>query len=131
MNSVAKGLSLNSHATKCALMYGIPQAVVSRAEHVRYGYFTACIWSWYRKAFLDELLTPLTPITSKLDTCISASELLSRHELGQLLDEDLTDAEKAELEEAEAVCRAFVAWDLDEDVSGVKDCLSDILGVVE
>ena len=33
--SVAKGLSLNSHATKCALMYGIPKAIVERAEHVR------------------------------------------------------------------------------------------------
>jgi len=54
---------------------------------------------------------------------------MARHELGQLLDEDLTDSEKTELEEAEAVCRAFVAWDLSNDVTDVKDRLAKILDI--
>jgi hypothetical protein len=55
------------------------------------------------------------------------SVLMAHHELGQLLDEDLTDSEKTELEEAEAVCRTFVAWDLSNDVTDVKDRLAKIL----
>ena len=45
------------------------------------------------------------------------------------LDEDLTDSEKTELEEAEEVCRAFVAWDLSNDVTDVKDRLAKILDI--
>ena len=51
------------------------------------------------------------------------------HELGQLLDEDLTEVEKTELEEAETVCRTFVAWDLDKDVTSVKDRLAKVLDI--
>lgn len=54
---------------------------------------------------------------------------MSQHELGQLLDEDLTDAEQRELEEAEMVCRAFVDWDLGKDVTEVKGRLAKVLGV--
>jgi DNA mismatch repair protein MSH5 len=57
------------------------------------------------------------------------SELMACHELGQLLDEDLTEAEKTELEEAEAVCRTFVAWDLAKDVTNVKDRLAEALDI--
>lgn len=57
------------------------------------------------------------------------SELMACHELGQLLDEDLTEAEKTELEEAEAVCRAFVAWNLDKDATNVKDRLAKVLDI--
>ena len=36
MFRVAEGLSMaSSHATKCALLYGIPRRVVARAEYVR------------------------------------------------------------------------------------------------
>lgn len=60
---------------------------------------------------------------------VSHSELLSHHELGQLLDEDLTDAEQKDLEDAESVCRAFLAWDLLQDVTEVKDRLARVLGL--
>jgi DNA mismatch repair protein MSH5 len=71
---VAEGLSLDSHATKCAEICGLPTRIVERAQHVIH--------------------------------------LLSTHELGQLLDEDMSEAERLELEEAEVVCRRFLAWDL-------------------
>lgn len=66
-----------------------------------------------------------------LDICDHPSELLSRHELGQLLDEGMTDAERIELEEAETVCRAFLAWDLDKDATNVKHHLTNVLGVAQ
>ncbi|KAI0076331.1 hypothetical protein K474DRAFT_1708271 [Panus rudis PR-1116 ss-1] len=59
------------------------------------------------------------------------SFLLSSHELGQLLDEEMNEDERAELAEAEEVCKQFLAWDLqtepevDEDV---KEKLGEILG---
>lgn len=61
------------------------------------------------------------------------SELLVRHEVCQLLDEDMTDEERNELEEAEEVCRRFLAWDLTpgRDISrqsSVREALTEILG---
>ena len=50
-----------------------------------------------------------------------ASQLLSRHELGRLLDEEMTEKERQELEEAEAVCRRFLAWDLKADEENIED----------
>ncbi|KAF8297748.1 hypothetical protein DL93DRAFT_760795 [Clavulina sp. PMI_390] len=89
---VAKGLSLNSYASKCALMYGMPPAVVARAEYI--------------------------------------SELFLRQEFGQLLDEGMTGEEQKELDEAEAVCRGFVAWDPNKWNQGedVKEALGKVLG---
>ncbi|PPR05412.1 hypothetical protein CVT24_008026 [Panaeolus cyanescens] len=40
------------------------------------------------------------------------SSLLVKHEIGRLLDEDMTQEERQALEDAEAVCRRFLAWDL-------------------
>ncbi|OCH92840.1 hypothetical protein OBBRIDRAFT_725988 [Obba rivulosa] len=61
------------------------------------------------------------------------SQLLSSHELGRLLDEEMTEEERKELEQAEDVCKKFLAWDLDrqlEDREGksVKEVLAVILG---
>ncbi|KAH8104687.1 DNA mismatch repair protein MutS [Cristinia sonorae] len=59
------------------------------------------------------------------------SHLLSRHEIGQLLDEEMDEAERAELGQAEDVCRRFLAWDLTrkgDDEVDVKTRLADILG---
>ncbi|PCH37347.1 hypothetical protein WOLCODRAFT_167438 [Wolfiporia cocos MD-104 SS10] len=61
------------------------------------------------------------------------SKLLSTHELGQLLDEEMREDERKDLEDAEDVCRRFLAWDLTgdrdngrrEDVRGV---LAEVLG---
>ena len=59
------------------------------------------------------------------------SHLLSRHEIGQLLDEEMDAQERAELAEAEEVVRKFLAWDLNggaEADGGVKTKLAQILG---
>lgn len=34
------------------------------------------------------------------------------HELGQLLDEEMSAEDRAELQAAEEICREFLAWDL-------------------
>jgi DNA mismatch repair protein MSH5 len=34
-NRVAEGLSLDSHAAKCAEIFGVPTRIVQRAQHVR------------------------------------------------------------------------------------------------
>ncbi|KAF9533174.1 DNA mismatch repair protein MutS [Crepidotus variabilis] len=93
---VAEGLSLDSHAAKCAELFGIPSKVVKRAQYI--------------------------------------SKLVSSHELGKLLDEEMLDTERQELEEAESVCRRFLAWKIkqndDEDLGTgeVKRKLAEILG---
>ncbi|KAI0697886.1 DNA mismatch repair protein MutS [Cytidiella melzeri] len=60
------------------------------------------------------------------------SHLLYTHELGQLLDEEMTEQERSDFGEAEEVCRRFLAWDLDggrEDARGpVKEDLSKVVG---
>ncbi|KAG6814232.1 hypothetical protein H0H92_015347 [Tricholoma furcatifolium] len=89
---VAEGLSLDSHAAKCAEMFGIPSRIVQRAQYV--------------------------------------SHLLSTHELRRLLDESMTDEERIDLQDAEAVCRRFLAWDLDsrEQEADAKTMLARCLG---
>jgi len=90
---VAEGLSLDSHASKCAEIFGISQRVVERAQYV--------------------------------------THLLSAHELGQLLDEELTESETDDLKSAEMVCRRFMAWNLGEtqkDSVCAKEKLATCLG---
>jgi hypothetical protein len=42
----------------------------------------------------------------------------------------MTIADRAELEECDAICRRFLAWDMGVDgrVSGVKEKLAEVLG---
>ncbi|KIL63255.1 hypothetical protein M378DRAFT_187097 [Amanita muscaria Koide BX008] len=91
---VAEGLSLESHAAKCAEIFGIPSRVVQRAQYV--------------------------------------SQLISVHDLGRLHDEEMSEEEKTDLGDAEAVCRRFLAWDLEEKdglgEGGVKAKLAEVLG---
>lgn len=54
------------------------------------------------------------------------SHLLSQHEIGQLLDEEMDEQERAELAEAEAVCREFLAWDLAGDTETDGGCDDEI-----
>ena len=42
------------------------------------------------------------------------SNLLSTHQLNRLLDEGMTDSERSDLQDAEAICRRFLQWDLAE-----------------
>ncbi|KAF4590716.1 MutS protein msh5 [Pleurotus pulmonarius] len=60
------------------------------------------------------------------------SELISKHEIVQLLDEEMTEEERGQLEEAEAICRRFIAWDLQaeaEDPSNIHRKLATVLGI--
>ncbi|KAL1682284.1 DNA mismatch repair protein MutS [Schizophyllum commune] len=102
---VAEGLSLNSHAAQCAEIFGLPAEICARAQYVRYG-TVDLTWRFF---FL--------------------LRLISTHELGQLLDEEMSEKERDELEEAEAVCRRFLAWNLgDDDGTEVKVKLAKVLG---
>jgi DNA mismatch repair protein MSH5 len=44
-----------------------------------------------------------------------------------LLDEEMPDSERHELEQAEQVCRAFLEWDLNADGEHVKSRLGQVL----
>ncbi|KAL4267599.1 DNA mismatch repair MutS family protein [Pleurotus pulmonarius] len=60
------------------------------------------------------------------------SELISKHEIVRLLDEEMTEEERGQLEEAEAICRRFIAWDLQaeaEDPSDIHRKLATVLGI--
>ncbi|VDC00678.1 unnamed protein product [Peniophora sp. CBMAI 1063] len=91
---VAPGLSLHSHAGRCAELCGIQPHVVQRAMHV--------------------------------------SRLLAAREIPQLLDESLTEREVQDMEDAEAICRRFLEWDLTveqaDTVDEVKQMLFKVLG---
>lgn len=105
---VAEGLSLDSHAGKCAILCGLPSRVVQRAERVRYA---------------------LNRVHVCAPSNIASSDLISQHELNQLLDEEMGDNERSELKAAEDICRRFLAWQLDErDGKSTKDKLAEILG---
>ena len=63
------------------------------------------------------------------------SNLLSMHELLQLLDEEMSQEEIQDLEDAQEVFRRFLAWDIQKDLeqdevqSGtVKEKLAEVLG---
>lgn len=63
------------------------------------------------------------------------TNLVSRFEILELLDVEMSDADREELERAEQTLRSFLEWDfggdLDEDNEGdVKDRLGEILQVV-
>ena len=63
------------------------------------------------------------------DTWLECSNLISAHDLTRLLDEEMTEKERLDLEDAEAVCRRFLAWDLDADQDeNVKEKLRKCLG---
>ncbi|KAF9783468.1 muts domain V-domain-containing protein [Thelephora terrestris] len=60
------------------------------------------------------------------------SALLAAHELEKLLDEDMTEEELRELEEAEAIGRNFLAWNLDDETAmdrPPKEVVAEILGM--
>lgn len=56
------------------------------------------------------------------------STILSRNEIGVLLDEDMSQEQAEELEVRAAICQRFVSWKMsvDDDV-GVKDRLREVL----
>lgn len=62
------------------------------------------------------------------------SGLLAAHELEKLLDEDMTEEEARELEEAEAIGRKFLAWDLSDEAAidkPPKEFVAEILSMMD
>jgi DNA mismatch repair protein MSH5 len=66
------------------------------------------------------------------------SHLIQSHEVGRLLDEAMSEDDIRELQEAEEVCRRFLAIDLiaaerrkEVIASGVKDMLEGVLGLAD
>lgn len=60
------------------------------------------------------------------------SELLSRNELNLLLDEQMSDKERDELVECEAICQRFMEWDLEglierREFEYVRPLLSEVV----
>ncbi|KAF7981474.1 hypothetical protein HWV62_33515 [Athelia sp. TMB] len=69
-----------------------------------------------------------------VDRARYVTQLLSGHEIGMLLDEDMTPKERDELAEAEAVCRRFLACELGPDTEaegGRKRELAQVLDRAE
>ena len=69
---------------------------------------------------------------TQADQIICISQLLETHNMTQLLDEEMTVDERQDLEDAEEICRRFLAWDIDsqlqEDPDGLKTRLNEVLG---
>ena len=58
------------------------------------------------------------------------SNLISNHEVVQLLDEEMTEEEVKDLLDAEEVCKRFLEWDLDDrEGVEVKEKLRWVLGI--
>jgi hypothetical protein len=77
---------------------------------------------------------PSTRLSTSTDG--AHSRLLQAHEIGRLLDEAMPEADVRELQEAEDVCRRFLAVDLLTDegcadvlASGAREMLERVLGV--
>lgn len=54
------------------------------------------------------------------------------HEIGVLLDEEMTEDERKDLADAEEACRKFLAWNLEDarggPEGGVKEMLRQVMG---
>jgi DNA mismatch repair protein MSH5 len=104
------GLSLESHAARCAELFGVPSHVVQRAQYVTYAIF--------RRLKGDDLIRP------------SGRELLSAHELPKLLDEAILEEEQLDMDLASAVSQRFLEWDLEEEapLGEVREKLTKVIG---
>ncbi|KZT37836.1 hypothetical protein SISSUDRAFT_1114147 [Sistotremastrum suecicum HHB10207 ss-3] len=65
---------------------------------------------------------------SVVNRALHVSDLAGRLELGQLLDETLTEKQATELEECESVCRRFLDWNLESDRDDCMERLITVLG---
>lgn len=105
------GLSLESHAARCAELFGVPAHVVQRAQYV------TC--ALHRKSKDDDLLN------------LAGRELLSAHELPKLLDEAISEEEQLDMDLASAVCQRFLEWDLgteEASLGKIREKLAQVLG---
>ncbi|KAH9889862.1 DNA mismatch repair protein MutS [Cubamyces lactineus] len=104
--------------------------LVPRSDKITYLYKVATGYSLHSHAITcAEIFGVPRRVT---DRARYVSELLHKHEICQLLDEDMSDGERRELEEAEEVCRRFLAWDLSfegrDKGASVREVLTEVLG---
>lgn len=112
------GLSLESHAARCAQLFGVPAHVVQRAQYVTY----------VPSNKVEGRDLTIYEFWSLLPTC---RELLSVHELPKLLDEVISEEEQLDMDLASAVCQRFLEWDLETQEAsfgGVRASLAQVLG---
>jgi hypothetical protein len=77
-------------------------------------------------------VTTLSPSKPAYTERIANSDLISRHEVMQLLDEEMKEDEVKDLLNAEDVCRRFLDWDLDDrEGVDVKRKLRWVLGIAD
>ncbi|KAK4685894.1 DNA mismatch repair protein MSH5, partial [Tremellales sp. Uapishka_1] len=69
--------------------------------------------------------TILQPDT--LDMAYLFSDILSKFEVSRLLDGELTQEDRQELQDAEKLARRFLDWDIDDDAIDVRDSLVSML----
>ena len=115
------GLSLESHAARCAQLFGVPAHVVQRAQYVTYVPYNG----------LKGSILFLTMIHSNLVLLPTRRELLSVHELPKLLDEAISEEEQLDMDLASAVCQRFLEWDLGTQAAqlgDVREKLANVLG---
>jgi DNA mismatch repair protein MSH5 len=60
----------------------------------------------------------------------ATSNQYAAHELGRLLDEEMSEEEKKDLQDTEAICRRFLAWNFQDSQDGVdmNVRLAEVLG---
>jgi len=115
------GLSLESHAARCAQLFGVPAHVVERAQYVTYVPYNRLV----------EGVLFLTMIYSNLVLLPTRRELLSVRELPKLLDEAISEEEQLDMDLASAVCQRFLEWDLETQEASfgeVRARLAQVLG---
>lgn len=88
-----------------------------------------------RASQIRKVRTKLQRLTD-LQLYHTASHLLASHDLEALLDEGMADEEVADLENAEVICKRFLALDFSndreefKDVIGIKTAIAEVLGRV-
>jgi DNA mismatch repair protein MSH5 len=111
------GLSLESHAARCAQLFGVPAHVVQRAQYVTY--------------VLPKRIKRISRWSTQKLSLAPDRDLLSAHELPKLLDEAISEEEQQDMDLASAVCQRFLEWDLETQeasIGEVRTRLAQVLG---
>jgi hypothetical protein len=94
--------------------------------------------AFLRESFAERSTSRTRPFSHLLSLLILCSRLVHAHDVGRLLDEAMPEDDLRQLQEAEEVCRKFLAINLlsDEGKSdvlstGVKGMLEVVLGLAD
>lgn len=92
---------MSSNAAECALNHGISEEIVARAREVRY--------------------------VSSMPAALTKSHLISTFQINSLIDAQLTEADREQMELHEELAKQFLNWNLDDDEMDVLDELDVLL----